>query len=354
MGTTKTGLVITDKSVRFWLPDPDGELAAVRLYQEVQRDGGLLEMTRHHGGFVLWLDRPAVHRMEYAFDVTHQDGSTTRELDPENEMAVDGVFGRKSVIEFPGYLPPRWLDEPVSGDLVDFPIDSDRLVTTVPAALWHPPGPSTDEPLPLLVVHDGVEFDKYSSITTWATAVIRRGWVRPFRLALLHPAERIEWYAANPAYAGALVEEVLPATRQAAPIAGRPVLAGASLGALAALHAHVSYPGVWGGLFLESGSFFTDLPEGREESLRAIPPFVADVHKAETLGEPVPTVLTVGVIERNLRNVRRMAETLTARGYDVSLHEVPDGHNYTAWRDCLDPQLTELLAKIWGRNDVSA
>jgi enterochelin esterase family protein len=108
---------------------------------------------------------------------------------------------------------------------------------------------------------------------------------------------------------------------------------------------------MWAGLFLQSGSFFTGLPEGREESLRAIPPFVADVHAAARLAEPVPAVLTVGVVERNLANVRRMAATLSARGYDVQLHEVPDGHNYTAWRDALDPHLTGLLARLWGRNE---
>jgi len=27
---------------------------------------------------------------------------------------------------------------------------------------------------------------------------------------------------------------------------------------------------------------------------------------------------------------------------------VPDLHNYTAWRDSLDPALTDLLRKCWG------
>ena len=352
MGTTKTGLVITDRSVRFWLPDTTGSVAAARLYQEVHGGERLLEMTRHHGGFVLWLDRPPVRRMEYAFDVTHEDGSTTRELDPENENEVDGVFGRKSVIEFPGYQPPNWLDDATdAAEPVEVPVDSDRLATTMPVRTWSPPGSRPEDPLPLLVVHDGFEFDRYSSITTWARAAVARGWVRPFRMALLHPVERIEWYSANPVYASALVEEALPAIRKAVTVTGRPVLTGASLGALAALHAHVTHPGVWEGLFLQSGSFFTDLPAGREESLRAVPPFVMGVHRAETLAEPVPAVLTVGVIERNLTNVRRMAERLRAGAYDARLHEVPDGHNYTAWRDALDPYLTDLLARLWGRNE---
>jgi enterochelin esterase family protein len=352
MSTTKTGPVITDTSVRFWLADPSGQVASARLYQEVLGEHRLLDMARHDGGFELWLDRPAVHRMEYAFDITRADGSTARELDPDNDGTVDGVFGHKSVLEFPGYQAPRWLDEPAGlAEQVELPVESERLGTIVPVRLWQPSGAEPGARLPLLVVHDGVEFDTFSSITTWAAAAVNRGWVPPFRMALLHPVERIEWFSANPAYAGALIDQVLPAISSAVAVTGRPALTGASLGALAALHAHLSHPGAFAGLFLQSGSFFTDLPEGREESLRAIPPFVADVHAAALLAEPVPAVLTVGVVERNRQNVRHMAETLAAQGYDVQLHEMPDGHNYTAWRDAFDPHLTELLARLWGKNE---
>jgi len=32
----------------------------------------------------------------------------------------------------------------------------------------------------------------------------------------------------------------------------------------------------------------------------------------------------------------------------VVFSRVPDLHNYTAWRDSLDPALTDLLRKCWG------
>ena len=34
-------------------------------------------------------------------------------------------------------------------------------------------------------------------------------------------------------------------------------------------------------------------------------------------------------------------------GHQVTHVEVPDLHNYTAWRDALDPQLTALLQKVF-------
>ena len=58
---------------------------------------------------------------------------------------------------------------------------------------------------------------------------------------------------------------------------------------------------------------------------------------------PVPTVMTCGTLEENLANNRIMARALAAQGYDVSLREVADVHNYTAWRDAFDPWLTGLL-----------
>ncbi|MFL6175114.1 MAG: hypothetical protein ACJ715_00570, partial [Ornithinibacter sp.] len=62
---------------------------------------------------------------------------------------------------------------------------------------------------------------------------------------------------------------------------------------------------------------------------------------------PVPTVMTCGTLEENLANNRIMARALAAQGYDVTLREVRDVHNYTAWRDALDPGLTEVLRRVW-------
>jgi enterochelin esterase family protein len=42
-----------------------------------------------------------------------------------------------------------------------------------------------------------------------------------------------------------------------------------------------------------------------------------------------------------------MALALAAQGFDVELHENPDMHNHTGWRDALHPHLTRLLARMW-------
>jgi len=57
--------------------------------------------------------------------------------------------------------------------------------------------------------------------------------------------------------------------------------------------------------------------------------------------------MTSGATEENVHNNRVMAAHLTELGLAVDLTETPDMHNFTAWRDVLDPDLTGLLNRIW-------
>jgi hypothetical protein len=43
-----------------------------------------------------------------------------------------------------------------------------------------------------------------------------------------------------------------------------------------------------------------------------------------------------------------MATALAESGHAVSFAEFRDAHNFTAWRDALDPHLTSVLADLWG------
>jgi enterochelin esterase-like enzyme len=126
---------------------------------------------------------------------------------------------------------------------------------------------------------------------------------------------------------------------------------GASLGALAMLHAHSRHPGVLDALFLQSGSFFVprfDSQERRFPHYRRITRFVAEASGGGLPAQPIPVSLTCGTIEENVENNRLMTATLRAAGYPAQLHEVPDMHNFTAWRDAFDPHLTGLLQQVAG------
>ena len=138
--------------------------------------------------------------------------------------------------------------------------------------------------------------DTEAGLTTYLQRHVDRGALPPLRAALLQAERRDIWFSANPEYADALALEVLPHLVGQWPTTRR-VGVGASLGALAWLHAQASYPEVADGLFLQSGSYFrpeTDPQESGFSEFPAIVRFVASVHRGPRPTPPGPTRLTRG------------------------------------------------------------
>jgi len=161
---------------------------------------------------------------------------------------------------------------------------------------------------------------------------------------------RNEVYSASTRYANALVRELLPAALREAPTTTQPVLLGASLGALAGLHAHFLLPGVLGGLALQSGSFFRkrfDAHEAGFPRFGRIARFVGQVNGRRNAA-PVPTLVTCGAAEENLSNNRVIASALERRGWPLRTVWNRDAHNWISWRDALHPHLADLLVHVWG------
>jgi enterochelin esterase family protein len=206
--------------------------------------------------------------------------------------------------------------------------------------------------LPLLLVHDGPEYDERAALTHWAGATIGRGEVAPFRIALLPPGERDQWYSASAAYGRSLQHRILPALRELVPVAGRPVGMGASLGALGMLQAQRAWPGTFAGLFLQSGSFFVSRFDRHESGFPRygrIVRFVRGVLRAGAYDDPVRVAVTCGALEENVQNNRLMVRALSGQGYDVEMAEMPGAHDWPSWRDAFDPHLTRLLTDAWRR-----
>ncbi len=204
--------------------------------------------------------------------------------------------------------------------------------------------------LPLLLVHDGPEYAGRAALIHWAGAMIETEALAPFRVVLLPPGDRNEWYSASAAYGRALAHRILPLLREVVPVAGRPVGMGASLGALAMLQAQRAWPGTFAGLFLQSGSFFVPRLDRQESGFPRygrIVRFVRGALHADGHDDPVPVAMTCGAPEENIRNNRLMARALSGQGYDATLVEMPGVHDWPSWRDALDPHLTRLLADAW-------
>jgi enterochelin esterase-like enzyme len=319
----------------FRVADPDGRYAAVRLRSDLHVEGAF---RREGDEWVLTIDGAGLARLEYQLELEHADGTVETVCDPGNPNRAPGAFGEKSVLLTDGYAPPVWLEaDAVDGRVEDLSIRARGLGTSLDVRVW-----SADADGPLLVAHDGPEYDRLAGLTRYCGAMIAAGALPPHRVALLSPGPRDEWYSGSARYARALASDVLPALNPVDPVG-----LGASLGGLAMLHAHVRSP--FAGLFLQSGSFFVlrhDAHEHRHPRFRRIIRVTRELQR--DAGIPEPVVMTCGIAEENLANNRLMARALAAQEFDVELHEVPDMHNYTGWRDALHPHLTRLLARVWG------
>ena len=320
---------VDDDGLVLRLADPAHEFRRVSVWCAVDL-GVRPELARVDGGWELRVGRPDLDCVEYLFDV---DGGLRP--DPGNPDVVDGAFGPHSWVALPGYRRPAWLDaDPVAG------VRRPGGAGEVDVEVWEP----HDGPLPLLLVHDGPEMDRFGDVVRYVATGPR------VRVALLSPGPRDDAYSANPDYAARLVGEVVPWLTARHPTVGRPVLLGQSLGALAALHAAWSAPDVFAGLGLQSGSFFTPELDPQEAGFRyfdRITSFVAEVSAASTAPGLPPVVMTCGTAEENLANNVRLRDHLRSTGIEVGWGEARQGHTWTCWRDTLDPHLTDLLRRVW-------
>jgi enterochelin esterase family protein len=300
----------------------------VRLQQELERPRNGPPLQHRDGAWELEYRRRQVDRMEYRFEA---DGEAFP--DPANPRRTSD----RSVIEFPGYAPPAWLGAPDPGPAAEIAPHT---------RLWSPPGTDPGRSLPLLVAHDGSGYEHDAQLVRLIAHAIDRGRIPPCRVALLDSPARDEDYSASARYAHRLAT-TLPRLANASAFAG----IGASLGALALLHTHWLHPGAFGALLLQSGSYFRQRWDAQESGFprfRRIARFAGTVLHAERAAAPIPVTLTCGAPEENLANNRAVASALRRQGHAATLHVNRDAHNWTGWRDTLDPHLIDVLARAWG------
>lgn len=328
---------------------------AERRYARVSLDcddaiAGRRRFRRTLTGWALAIPRPDVSRLEYRLLLTAHDGSVEVVCDPDNPERVRTAFGERSVALLPGYSPPSWLcsDAP-AGSLTEVE-HTDPVIGTLPMAVWSPAGLDNASPAPLLIVHDGPEYAGLSGLTTYAAAMVGQQMLRPFRLALMRPVERDEWYAGNRDYIRAELA-ALETIAESFALTGPRVAMGASLGGLSALLLALAGPTTFGGVLAQSGSFFQadlDSQERGYPGFSRVVAVVRDVAGGEPTDQCLRVAMTCGTLEENYANNLMMASVLTGLGHEVRFFDVRDLHNYTAWRDSLHPALTDVLRAVWG------
>lgn len=343
---------VLDDHVRFRLTDADlpGATPVRAIALECDRVvPGSRAFQRSDGAWELRLPRPPLARLEYRLSVTRGDTVETV-VDPTNPDTVPTPFGERSELAMPGYRPPAWLDSPATpGTLRDLLV-AGETAQEVPVSVWSPADSAGTDPMPMLFVHDGPEYARLASLTQYSAAMIASGALPPHRVALAEPVLRDAWYSASPQYVRTIVRAGLGQLREAYAVRAPIVVMGTSLGGLAALLVGLRGAPQIGGVFAQSGSFFQTRHDDMERSFRyfgRISRAVAAILDTPSTPNPLQVAMTCGALEENAHNNADMAAALARAGHRVDYREVPDLHNYTAWRDSLDPGLTRLLTTVW-------
>ena len=306
-------------------------------------DGKPVKLEKNGKGLWIYQQRfPLDAYIEYSF-VKGEEGL----LDPSNPRKTpNGVGGFNNYFSMPDYLPTNLVKKNAivkHGILRQFAIVSDYLVSGHQRNIYLYQPPVTD-PVPLLVVWDGLEYLKRVRLNIMVDNLIAQGRMQPIALAMVsnggERSRNLE-YSCNDATLGLLMTKIVPLARKELNLIdirshpGEFGILGASMGGLMALYTGARLPRIFGKVLSQSGAF----------SFGTFDMVVFDLLE-HGLVRPLKVWLDIGhydlpgILESN----RRMRDILAGRGYSIFHREYNAGHNYPAWRDELWRGLEALFS----------
>ncbi|HXV77201.1 MAG TPA: alpha/beta hydrolase-fold protein [Candidatus Polarisedimenticolaceae bacterium] len=308
-------------------------------------------------GTDLWhfeLELPERSRVEYKIERLI-GGHVEWIMDPLNPRVARDPFGANSVCFGEGYETPSWtLADPDArlGTVDEIAVPSRAFGGARRLLLYLPARFRRRRRYPLLVFHDGEDYLRYAALRVVLDNLIHRLEIPPLIAALLVPVARNAEYAAKTTHAEFLRHELVPLLERRLPLIPRTdsrALVGASFGAVAALHAAWTYPGFWGGLLLQSGSFaFSDIGQHRRGP--QFDPIVRFVNRfREQPGQPAERLFqSCGTYESLIYENRSIVPLFQSTGMELRYVEARDGHNWENWRDRLREGLSWLFpGPLW-------
>jgi enterochelin esterase family protein len=230
------------------------------------------------------------------------------------------------MLELPDAPPYEWSVER------DVPRGDVRLETAAGRRVWvyTPPRP----PQGVLVLFDGLAYTTIAPAPVVLDNLVAAERIPPLVAVLpdsIDTATRWRELACNPDWLDTVVEELVPlAGVEAGP--ETTVVAGSSLGGVAAAHAALERPDVFGNALVQSGAW-PAVPGEIERRLRG--PRL-----------PVRWYLDVGTLEDVLLEPGRdLRDLVEERGYKVTYREFPGGHDFFWWKETLAWGLLALLGE---------
>lgn len=275
--------------------------------------------------------------------------STEFRQDPLNSRRFVGLSGKySSYVELPDAPSEPWqtpAPDTARGRLARTSFQSSVLGNE--RALWIYTPVAFDPnrgSYPLLVLLDG---GAYTHSSTPAAAIldhlIAAKQIPPTLAILVGNTQRARELPSS-MFADFLATELVPWAREKYGASQDPasiVVAGSSLGGLAASFTGFKHPDVFGNVLSMSGSYWWEWgdQEEREWLTRRF---------EETPRKPVRFFVAVGAMEKadsQLATNRRFANVLAEKGYSIEYQEFNGGHGYISWRRALFDGLITLLGE---------
>lgn len=264
--------------------------------------------------------------------------------DPGNPDTIGPVYGNAdvaSILELPGALPQPWRTR--RPDVPRGEVQAFEPGTEWPSTVHvYTPAGTLPSPLPVVVLLDGQAWMPADITATFDNLIADRV-VPPFLAAVLgYPfgPVRVRGLTRPSVHLSYLVDELMPwLTRDfgATTDPARTVLAGQSLGGLAATSAALSRPSRFGNVISQSGSYWW--LGGSEGELSG-----ADVIAAASAPSRVRFWLEAGAFERELvEGNRDLYAALTGTANPAAYREYAGGHDFACWRGGLADGLIALL-----------
>jgi enterochelin esterase family protein len=293
----------------------------------------------------------------------------TAQVDPFNPRRTitrpgASAFDGSSIAELPGAVSYPWLvasSTIAHGSLTPHRVESRSLKSSRRVVVYEPAGDRTAANSADLVIL----FDENPSDLDPATALVLDGLIaarklRPTIAVLVanDPRERGNELLGNPAFSDFLAHDLLPWVWRQYRVThdpSRTVIGGASAGGLAAVHAALRHPNLFGKVLSQSGAFDWS-PVHRQYGLGAESFTEPNGIVAQVISQPRQSIefyLQAGVLETDvlgsggfiLEPTRQLRDVLRAKGYTVHYDQFIGGHDPIDWRGSLADGLLALLGR---------
>jgi enterochelin esterase family protein len=264
---------------------------------------------------------------------------------PRDEEWPDDKELVVSIVELPGAREMRWSTArgAASGEVDMQRLPSEVLGNERRVWTYRPPGYNPSQRYPLILCFDGYPYilDAMVPLPTVLDNLIAEGAIPPVVAVLpdsLDGETRTREMTMYEPFVKFVGEELLPwaqAQLSIEPDPARTVVAGSSLGGLAAAFCGLRRPDLFGLVLSQSGAYqFADFGGPARFALEERVPLRFYLEVGSFEGRQVPANL-------------HMRDVLLAKGYDVDYRNFPGGHDYFWWRETIAEGLISLL----GRSD---